>query len=271
LDLQSLSTLDPHLLRWLIVPIAVVVIFNLPWIKAIRGRMRLWLTGRLRLPSRHYRRFNKRRLRLKDGDIAQIDQILVSRFGIFVVSVASVAGKIVGDAKDQQWLQQRWWRSRHFPNPLLRNYLQARTIETLLGLGPGKVRSVIVFVGNGQFESLMPPNLVHQREFVDYIRSYQSPCLSEDDCQHVSAQIKAGRLAEGMTRYEDHIAAQRDGDGRNTRSRRRAPTLDPVIVCPKCGAAMQRRLAERGPKAGQAFWVCTNAPKCRTLLPDLRA
>lgn len=271
MDLQSLFTLDPHLLRWLIIPIALVVIFNLPWTRTARSRIRLWLTSRLRLPARRYRRFNKRRLRLKDGEIEQVNQLLVSRFGIFVVSIERLSGKIVGEAKDAQWLQQSLWRSRHFNNPLLRNYRQARHVETLLGVGPGKVRSVIVFVGNGQFESLMPPNLVHAREFVDYIRSYQNPCLSEDDCAHIAAQIRAGRLSEGMTRYEDHIAGHGADASRSRRSRRRAPTLDPVIICPKCGAAMQRRLAERGPKAGQAFWVCTNAPKCRTLLPDLRA
>lgn len=33
-------------------------------------------------------------------------------------------------------------------------------------------------------------------------------------------------------------------------------------VCPKCSGAMVRRIARHGPRVGQAFWGCSQYPKC---------
>lgn len=38
-------------------------------------------------------------------------------------------------------------------------------------------------------------------------------------------------------------------------------------ACPSCGAAMVKREARRGSKAGQWFWGCTTYPKCRGTRP----
>lgn len=40
-----------------------------------------------------------------------------------------------------------------------------------------------------------------------------------------------------------------------------AATLAPA--CPRCGAAMRRRVARQGDHAGQAFWGCSTYPRCR--------
>lgn len=51
-----------------------------------------------------------------------------------------------------------------------------------------------------------------------------------------------------------------------------APEEDEVVVeegetavpdCPKCGAPMALRTAQRGPNAGNQFWGCSNYPQCR--------
>jgi len=36
--------------------------------------------------------------------------------------------------------------------------------------------------------------------------------------------------------------------------------------CPKCGAAMVRRVAKRGENAGNEFWGCSAFPKCRSIV-----
>lgn len=33
--------------------------------------------------------------------------------------------------------------------------------------------------------------------------------------------------------------------------------------CPRCGAAMELRMARQGANAGNAFWGCSTYPKCR--------
>lgn len=39
------------------------------------------------------------------------------------------------------------------------------------------------------------------------------------------------------------------------------------LSCPKCGAAMVRRVAKRGENAGNQFWGCSTFPKCRSIVP----
>jgi uncharacterized membrane protein YciS (DUF1049 family) len=50
-----------------------------------------------------------------------------------------------------------------------------------------------------------------------------------------------------------------------------ASTTDPVSSearqCPKCGAEMIKRTANRGAKAGASFWGCSTFPACRAVLP----
>lgn len=41
---------------------------------------------------------------------------------------------------------------------------------------------------------------------------------------------------------------------------------DADIKCPRCGGTMVKRMARKGPTAGQAFWGCSNYPKCRGTL-----
>ncbi|MEK6208932.1 MAG: topoisomerase DNA-binding C4 zinc finger domain-containing protein [Pseudomonadota bacterium] len=37
--------------------------------------------------------------------------------------------------------------------------------------------------------------------------------------------------------------------------------------CPKCGAAMVKKVAKAGANVDQAFWGCSNFPKCRGTRP----
>jgi restriction system protein len=47
------------------------------------------------------------------------------------------------------------------------------------------------------------------------------------------------------------------------------PVLSPVSapLCPACGAAMVRRTARQGPRAGPDFWGCSTFPACRGTAP----
>lgn len=46
-----------------------------------------------------------------------------------------------------------------------------------------------------------------------------------------------------------------------------APTEGSTVkTCPKCGAAMLLRKANKGPNAGQIFWGCSAYPACRTII-----
>jgi restriction system protein len=45
------------------------------------------------------------------------------------------------------------------------------------------------------------------------------------------------------------------------------PEAATVPVCPRCDAAMVRRIARQGAHAGHEFWGCSTFPTCRGTAP----
>lgn len=47
---------------------------------------------------------------------------------------------------------------------------------------------------------------------------------------------------------------------------KKSETAGNQLLCPKCGAAMIRRTALKGPNAGKEFYGCSNFPQCRSIV-----
>ena len=45
------------------------------------------------------------------------------------------------------------------------------------------------------------------------------------------------------------------------------PDTSATLACPECGSVMVRRMARRGPHAGEEFWGCSTFPTCRGTVP----
>ena len=77
---------------------------------------------------------------------SQIDHILVSTRGIFVIETKSHIGKIIGSEQAQYWEQRLSGQSRSFYNPLLQNASHVKVLKKLLSFVPDEAFvSVIVF------------------------------------------------------------------------------------------------------------------------------
>ncbi|AMJ40231.1 topoisomerase DNA-binding C4 zinc finger domain-containing protein [Anaerotignum propionicum] len=46
---------------------------------------------------------------------------------------------------------------------------------------------------------------------------------------------------------------------------KRLPSEDDSKICPKCGAPMVLRIAQKGANKGAEFWGCSKFPKCRAI------
>lgn len=63
----------------------------------------------------------------------QIDHIVVSVYGIFVIETKSHQGWIYGTTNKQNWTQVLYRSKKPIYNPLWQNYAHVKAIETLLG------------------------------------------------------------------------------------------------------------------------------------------
>lgn len=215
-----------------------------PTVKGARGERRVNSILDRQLPSGEYKVFHDLTLHTSQGP-TQIDHIVVSRYGIFVVETKNYTGWVFGDAKSKQWTQTIYGKKSRFQNPLRQNFKHTKAVESFLSLSPRYVHSVVVFVGDAELKTDLPDNVTHLRGLCSYILSYRDLLL---DTRHVRAiAMTLSDLKEG-------------------REFRQPPTLAVVPqepLCPKCGERMVLRKARKGKNAGSEFWGCPRFPGCR--------
>ena len=175
--------------------IAVVVLLRIVWM-IFRARMRgafgeTLLTGvlRRRLDASIYHVLNDIYLPLDDGSTTQIDHVVVSPFGVFVIETKTYKGWIFGNPRDAQWTQVLHKRKSRFQNPLRQNYLHVQRLVRLMGLRADVVHSVVAFSGEATFKTQLPPEVMHFADVADYILSFKTETIPPGDVEGIVAGI----------------------------------------------------------------------------------
>ena len=213
------------------------------WFGESMTRFGLWLY----LDRSSYHRFHDVIVPSNSGT-TQIDHILVSPFGVFVVETKNMQGWIFGSEHQAKWTQSIYGKKYSFQNPLHQNIRHTKCLAEHLGLDPSLVHSVVFFIGECRFKTPMPSNVL-RRGLVGHIRSYTSVLLSDNEVARIVAEITLLKFDRSLTKRE-HLHSLR-------------VRYESSTVCPKCGSALVERTAKKGPSAGSKFWGCSGYPRCR--------
>lgn len=195
---------------WIFIIVVVAIfalgaIMRLPQFKGWTGELQTNIAARIWLRRPDYRRIKNVTIPKQDGGTTQIDHIIVSPFGIFVVETKNMRGWIFGKEGEKTWTQKFPQQSFQFPNPLRQNYAHTKTLSEVLGLPQDKFKSVVVFVGDAEFRKRMPENVTMRRGYVDYIRKHTERILTEDQIDAALTTIAQKRLAPGWKTHRDHV------------------------------------------------------------------
>lgn len=237
---------------WWIAVVAVLIgLARLPVVKGYFGELRVRLTARLSLNRETYYRLDNITLETRDGT-TQVDHVIVSPFGIFVIETKNMSGWIFGGERESQWTQKIFRKTFRFQNPLRQNFKHVKAVEEMLGVPSDTVHSVVAFMGNSRFKTPMPPNVTHGLGYIRYIKSFQERVFSEEEVQRLVSLLESGRMQPSIATHRNHVT--------NLKTR-----ADPSTerLCPACGSPMVIRNVRRGARAGQQFWGCSGYPKCR--------
>src|SRR6478609_6172097 len=118
-----------------------------PVFKGWLGEIMVNRIGLKRLDPALYRTFGDIYLPRPDGKgTTQIDHIVVSRFGIFVIETKNYKGWIFGSESQRQWTQQIYRKKSSFQNPLHQNKLHVRALMSFLGLPENRFLPVVFFI-----------------------------------------------------------------------------------------------------------------------------
>lgn len=200
------------------------------------------------LDSKRYHALNNVTLDTAQGT-TQIDHVIVSRYGIFVIEAKNMKGWIFGSAKSRQWTQMLAGKKFPFQNPLHQNYKHTKALSEFLEIDHSKLFSVVMFWGDSVFKTPMPENVLDQG-YTGYIKSKKDVLFSDAEVDQIVQAIKDGRLPKTYKTHRQHTQSLKK-------------KFESTQTCPKCGKALVIRKAKSGAHAGSQFYGCTGFPSCR--------
>ncbi len=219
------------------------------WIGETLGAMAHWAF----LDRKTYHALNNVTLQTSNGT-TQIDHIIVSRYGIFVIEAKNYKGWIFGEADSPQWTQSLYGRNYPFQNPLHQNYRHIRSLQELLGCDDEDFFSIVMFWGDCELKTPLPENVM-THGYGLYIKRQREVRFTDEEVADIVAEIKAAMLAKGL--INSFITRRRH---RQSLTERHAAARE---TCPNCGHPLVLRTARHGANAGQPFYGCSSFPACR--------
>jgi restriction system protein len=213
------------------------------WIGEKMTTLGMWL----RLDRKIYRRVNDVILTSSNGT-TQIDHVIVSVYGLFVIETKNMGGWIFGSANEGTWTQQFFSNRFKFQNPLRQNYRHTKCLAEILHLADEMLHSVVFFIGDAQLKTTLPENVL-TKGLSAYIMGFTKPVLEPAQVSEIELQLRALKAGRTVNRSA-HLESLKERHASVTR-------------CPKCGGLLKSRLAKRGAMAGNTFYGCTNFPRCR--------
>jgi len=214
------------------------------WVGEIQGT----LAKKIFLDADTYIDLNNVTIPTSNGT-TQIDHVIVSRYGIFVVETKNMDGWIFGDEKSPQWTQSLFGKKYRFQNPLRQNYKHTKALSEYLVIEHEKFLSVVMFWGKSEFKTPMPPNVM-ACGYSSYIKSFTVVLFSDHEVQEIVTAINSGMLPKSWATRRQHVESLKERFSSNT-------------ACPKCGSPLVVRTAKSGANAGSQFNGCSKFPACR--------
>lgn len=277
---------------WFLLPLIVLVpVLRSAWFKGVAGEFLVNISAGLLLDKSRFHLIKNTTLPTTDGT-TQIDHIIVSEAGVFVVETKNMKGWIYGNGSQPQWTQKIFRQSYKFQNPLHQNYKHVKVLQELLGLQDHQVHSVVVFVGDATFKTSMPANVTKGGGYIRLIKSHTLKVLTGEKVKEVIQTIEASRLEPSRKTDREHIkhvnslvadknahkaaeaasppAAKEASDTSKCNDKApQAPTRQEdqdKVICPKCRSEMIKRKFKKGEKKGIRFWGCSTFPTCRGIV-----
>lgn len=224
---------------------------NSPSVIGAEGERRVNSTLSRKLDDRDYTILEDLTLPTSHGT-TQVDHIILSRFGVFVVETKNMSGWIFGSKSQARWTQVMRSHKSQFQNPLRQNYHHVKVIQDLLGIRLDQLENLVVFVGSAEPKTEMPANVFwNRRDLFNYIASQRTTLFTDIEVRDFAHKLRCSALEATKETRSAHVRHVREKIIRKGNDLKK---------CPRCEAKMIKRTNR---KTGQAFFGCSRYPKCR--------
>ncbi|NCU18691.1 NERD domain-containing protein [Pallidibacillus pasinlerensis] len=195
----------------------------------------------------------------KDGTYSQIDHVIVSEYGIFVLETKSYSGWIFGDAKQKYWTQVIYQKKSKFLNPIWQNKGHIKYLNEWLGDGYNNLttHSIILFSSQANFKTDIKTDeaqIIYIKNLRKTLEQYREPVINKAKVETV---VKKLQSLEHFEKEDKNEIAKTHVQNIKSKKFLEKKKIEQNI-CPKCGGTLQIRKGKYG-----EFKGCSNFPKCR--------
>lgn len=229
-----------------VLAIIILLIFCAIFYKEIIGAAgEHWVKQELKKLPKDYLVINNVML-IVDSKSSQIDHLVISKYGIFVIETKQYNGYLIGNDYDKKWTFKSGKRKYYINNPVHQNYGHVQFLKKALNLDED-VFVPIVCISSRAKVKVDSDKVVLLTNLIEKIGGYKAEILL--DYEDIYNKLLALNITDRKKRKQ-HI--------RDTKKIIEQKELDSVNKCPKCGGD----LVERNGKYGN-FMGCSNYPRCR--------
>ena len=190
----------------LFIAIGIIKAFK-PYIKGKMGEFAVAAHVKLYLDRDSYTLLNDCTLPDEQNQTTQIDHILLSPFGIFVIETKNYKGWIFGSQHQKTWTQKIYKKSFKFQNPLYQNYKHQKVLEDILSdiVEPQFIHSLIVFMPDCEFKTQMPQNVFRGAAWTDYVKTFQEVMIPPMKLKRIQLRIEKEVLEKSWKTNRQHV------------------------------------------------------------------
>ncbi len=192
---------------------------------------------------------------------SQIDHLVVSRSGIFVIETKNYSGWIHGNENSEYWTQTKYRSRIEFRNPVKQNWAHVFALKAVLSdLKSIVYHPIVVFVGTAELKNVYSRTpVIYGHELLRTILDASGGAnLTVDQVRQIAHRLKEACIRDKHAKREHVRLAQE-----HTHRRRQ---MERVGICPKCGGS----LVERSGRYGM-FYGCSSYPGCTYTRPYRRS
>ncbi|NNG75572.1 NERD domain-containing protein [Acinetobacter sp. ANC 4277] len=188
------------------VAISIIKAFK-PFIKGKVGELAVALQVKLYLKDPQYILLNDCTLPDEQAGTTQIDHILLSPYGIFIIETKNYKGWIFGSERQKMWTQKIFKKSYKFQNPLHQNYKHQKVLELVLAdiIAPEYLHSIVVFMPDCEFKTDMPVNVFRGAAWVDYVKNFKEEVIPAMKLKRIQLRIEKEVLEKSWKTNRIHV------------------------------------------------------------------
>lgn len=191
-----------------------------------------------------------------NGRSTQIDHIVVSPYGVFVIETKGYKGWILGGENSEHWTQVIYKSKHQFYNPIKQNEGHVRFLRYLLKCSFDiPFVPIVVFDNSADLKVHVENHIVVNRYNLNYaISQYHHAILNSSQVNWIVNAIEKHYTIASKQEIKRHKY--------NVHNRQyRAKISIKQGVCPQCGGQLVLRQGRYG-----SFYGCSNYPKCKFTL-----